>query len=91
MRRGPLKGRHLVLMGVAAAIGLAAATTDLTELTGAGDEALVATLADGRTGAIRFKSYQPTRRELARGNHRDRKSTRLNSSHSSVSRMPSSA
>lgn len=59
-------------MGVAAAIGLAAATTDLTELTGAGDEALVATLADGRTGAIRFKSYQPTRRELARGNHRQR-------------------
>ena len=37
-----------------------------------GDDVLVATLADGRTGAIRFKSYQPTRRELARGNHRQR-------------------
>jgi dienelactone hydrolase len=71
MGPGPLKG-YLVPVGIAAAIALVAANTDLPGRPGADDGAIVATLADGRTGTIRFKSYQPTRRELARGGHRRR-------------------
>ena len=39
----------------------------------------------------RFRIYHSTSTEIQHDEYEDRKSTRLNSSHSSVSRMPSSA
>ena len=52
-----------------------------------GDSVRVVELPDEADGAV----ATPTRWTIALGSGLDRKSTRLNSSHSSVSRMPSSA
>lgn len=58
---------RVLLLGIAASVTLAAAYTDILPVPGADDATVVSSLADGRTGRVRFRSYQPTMRELRRG------------------------
>jgi dienelactone hydrolase len=63
---------NIALTCLLALIALLAVNGELVGLPKKNDTAIVSSLEDGRIGEMRFRSYHPTRQELARGNHRQR-------------------
>jgi hypothetical protein len=57
----------IVLTCLVAVIALLAVNGELVGLPKKNDTAIVGSLEDGRSGEMRFRSYHPTRQELARG------------------------